>query len=93
MDARQVYDGWGGERCELVPGRVLVDLAGGPLDGRLLDVSGWRAEGRAEGSLLVTDLGLYGPGGRAFYTPAETDLQGDRPFRWRLSGPCARVRA
>ncbi|MGW6691887.1 hypothetical protein [Streptomyces sp. NPDC054961] len=85
MDVPQVYDGRDGELCEPVPGRTLVGLVGGPLDGRLLDVSDWRDEDRAEGCLLVTDRGLYGPGGRAFYAPDEADLQG--PFRWRGDTP------
>ncbi|MFE9847076.1 hypothetical protein [Streptomyces goshikiensis] len=70
-----------GERCEPVQGHVFVDLVGGPLDGQLLDVTGWTDEDRVEGSLLVTGRGLYGLGGRAFYAPDESDLQG--PFRWR----------
>ncbi|KPI11271.1 hypothetical protein OV450_8461 [Actinobacteria bacterium OV450] len=85
MDVRQVYDGRGGERCAPGPGHVLVDLVGGPLDGQLLDVSDWSDEDRVQGSLLVTDLGLYGPGGRAFYAPDESDLHG--PFRWRGDTP------
>ncbi|MGW6866478.1 hypothetical protein [Streptomyces sp. NPDC054901] len=45
--------------------RVNVELVGGPLDGQLLDVTAWTAADRAGGVLLIADLGLYGPGGRA----------------------------
>ncbi|MFD3781745.1 hypothetical protein [Streptomyces sp. NPDC058612] len=67
-------------RCEPVPGREYVDLVGGPLDGELLDVTGWSVQARTEGVLLVTDGGLFGPGGRALYSPREAAPAG--PFLW-----------
>ncbi|MCB5165368.1 hypothetical protein LG634_11060 [Streptomyces bambusae] len=66
------------------PGHSYVELVGGPLDGLLLDVTGWSAGDRAEGALLMTEIGRYGPGGRALYEPrphdpAHFDWQGDAP--------------
>ncbi|MEU3060706.1 hypothetical protein AB0P12_27190 [Streptomyces subrutilus] len=86
MDARwRVYGGRDDVLDEQVPGHAYVDLVDGPLDGRLLDVTDWRDEDRAEGSLLVTDRGLYGVGGRAYYAPDDTHVRG--PFRWRGDTP------
>jgi hypothetical protein len=65
------------------PGRVYVVLVGGPLDGLLLDVTGWSEEDLASGAALKTDLGQYGPGGRALYDPRPG---GDGRFHW--SGDC-----
>ncbi|MEU3063742.1 hypothetical protein [Streptomyces subrutilus] len=78
-DAR-VYCGDEGHLVRPAPGRAYVMLTGGPLDGQLLDVTSLSAEERAEGVLLITDRGLYGPGGRALYSPCETDP--DALFRW-----------
>ncbi|MDT0432908.1 hypothetical protein [Streptomyces salyersiae] len=66
------------------PGRDYVALAGGPLDGLLLDVTGQSIEGRAGGAYLITDHGSYGPGGRADYEPRPEnpdvwDWRGDVP--------------
>ncbi|MFD3775755.1 hypothetical protein [Streptomyces sp. NPDC058612] len=74
-------DGTGG----LVDGHAYVDLTGGPLDGLLLDVTGWSVPELTEGALLITDRGLYGPGGRAFYAPIGGDLAG--PFLWHGDTP------
>ncbi|MEV4194428.1 hypothetical protein [Streptomyces toxytricini] len=46
-----------------------MELVDGPLGGQLLDVTGWSAEGVAGGALLITDVGLFGPGGRSDYIP------------------------
>jgi hypothetical protein len=51
------------------PGREYVELTGGPLDGLLLDVTGWSAAERADGAALLTEIGSYGAGGRAWYGP------------------------
>ncbi|MFD3681812.1 hypothetical protein [Streptomyces sp. NPDC058613] len=67
--ARRVYGRDDDGLCELVPGHEYVDLVGGPLDGELLDVTGWTGQEWVEGVLLVTDRGLFGPGGRALYGP------------------------
>lgn len=45
------------------------ELVGGPLDGLLLDVTGWAPGEKASGAALITETGLYGPGGRACYGP------------------------
>lgn len=63
------------------PGRDYVDLVAGPLDGLLLDVTGWSAAQRAEGAALPTEIGRYGPGGRAQYAPRSGD-----PRRWDWHG-------
>ncbi|MER5771860.1 hypothetical protein [Streptomyces sp. NPDC001985] len=51
------------------PGRTYAELVGGPLDGLLLDVTGWTREALAAGAALSTEIGRYGPGGRALYGP------------------------
>ncbi|MFH8894221.1 hypothetical protein [Streptomyces sp. NPDC017949] len=77
----RVYGSEPGEPAGLTVGHEYVELVGGPLDGQLLDVTGWTAADRAGGALLIADLGLYGPGGRADYAPDDDDVGG--PFRWR----------
>lgn len=42
---------------------------GGPLDGLLLDITGWRPEEIDDGVSLPTELGQFSPGGRALYDP------------------------
>jgi hypothetical protein len=66
------------------PGHAYVELAGGPLDGLLLDVTGWTAEQLHEGTALITEIGRYGAGGRALYgsrngDPQRYDWEGDTP--------------
>ncbi|MFD3641523.1 hypothetical protein [Streptomyces griseus] len=66
------------------PGHVYVQLVGGPLDGQLLDVTGYSPEERADGALLMSNHGLHGPGGRSDYEPRpgapdRWDWQGDTP--------------
>ncbi|MEU6175893.1 hypothetical protein ABZ832_28790 [Streptantibioticus parmotrematis] len=63
------------------PGHEYVVLAGGPLDGQLLDVTGWTAADRADGAALITEYGVYGPGGRATYEPDPA-----MPDRWAWRG-------
>ena len=65
------------------PGHEYVDLCGGPLDGLLLDVTGWPVKDRALGALLITVLGEYGAGGRADYEPRP-----GTPGRWDWVGDC-----
>lgn len=43
----------------------LPEPVAGPLDGLLLDVSGWSAEELADGAVLLTEPGAYGAVGRA----------------------------
>ncbi|MFJ6140508.1 hypothetical protein [Kitasatospora sp. NPDC092286] len=66
------------------PGHEYRELVGGPLDGQLLDVTGWDAEQLADGAALITETGLYGPGGRAHYEPRPAD-----PLRWDWTGDTA----
>jgi hypothetical protein len=63
------------------PGRSYAELVGGPLDGLLLDITGWRLEEIDDGVSLLTELGQFGPGGRALYDPHPGD-----PARWDWSG-------
>ncbi|MFD0354334.1 hypothetical protein ACFVHW_11430 [Streptomyces sp. NPDC127110] len=65
------------------PGRDYVELVGGPLDGRLLDVTGWDPQEIVDGALLMSDQGQFGPGGRSDYQPAS---EGDRGGRGRRGG-------
>lgn len=60
------------------PGRTYAELVGGPLDGLLLDIHGWRSEEVDDGAALTTELGRW-PSGRALYDP--------RPGEARKSGP------
>ncbi|CAL9326024.1 hypothetical protein [Streptomyces sp. SudanB182_2057] len=67
---RRVY---GADHDDPDPGplahRTYAELAGGPLDGLLLDITGWRADEVDTGVALATELGQFGPGGRALYDP------------------------
>ncbi|MFM9370568.1 hypothetical protein [Streptomyces sp. Da 82-17] len=63
------------------PGRSYVQLVAGPLDGLLLDVTGWTPQETASGAALETELGRFGAGGRALYEPRPGD-----PVRWDWSG-------
>ncbi|MFD5416261.1 hypothetical protein [Streptomyces nojiriensis] len=63
------------------PGRDYAELVGGPLDGLLLDITGWTADEIQTGVALMTELGQFGPGGRALYDPRP----GERG-RWGWSG-------
>ncbi|MFF7550128.1 hypothetical protein ACFZCU_41840 [Streptomyces canus] len=55
--------------------------AGGPLDGLLLDITGWRPEEIDDGVALRAEAGQFGPGGRALYDPRPGD-----PSRWDWGG-------
>lgn len=61
-------------------GRSYVELAGGPLDGLLLDITDCSERELRDGIGLRTEIGRYGAGGRAVYGPRTT---GDRMFDWR----------
>ncbi|MEU1599270.1 hypothetical protein ABZ468_42335 [Streptomyces sp. NPDC005708] len=65
-------------------GRVYVELVGGPLDGLLLDITGWSDHELNEGVTLTTEIGRYGSGGRAVYGPRSTDRH---RFDWRGDSP------
>ncbi|MGP3632439.1 hypothetical protein ACTU45_03510 [Streptomyces sp. 24-1644] len=51
-----------------LPHQTYAVLVGGPLDGLLLDITGWRPEEIEDGVALMTELGRW-PGGRALYDP------------------------
>lgn len=63
------------------PGRVYRELVAGPLDGLLLDVTGWTDGQLREGAALATEIGSHGPGGRAWYGPRPGD-----PHHWDWAG-------
>jgi hypothetical protein len=63
------------------PGHEYAELVGGALDGLLLDVTGRTAAELADGAALTTEIGAYGPGGRAWYRPRATD-----PSFWEWEG-------
>lgn len=63
------------------PGRSYRELVGGPLDGLLVDVTGCSEEELADGAALITEIGQYGPGGRALYGPRP-----DNPLLWDWEG-------
>ncbi|SCE38712.1 hypothetical protein GA0115240_156416 [Streptomyces sp. DvalAA-14] len=54
-------------------GHEYAELVGGALDGLLLDVTGWSDSERTGGAGLMTEIGAYGPGGRAWYRPRAGD--------------------
>ncbi|MFB7940930.1 hypothetical protein ACFWIN_26640 [Streptomyces sp. NPDC127049] len=62
-------------------GRAYAELVGGPLDGLLLDVTDWTGERIRAGAVLETELGSFGPGGKAVYGPRAGD-----PARFDWSG-------
>ncbi|MFE1383409.1 hypothetical protein ACFW6S_31120 [Streptomyces sp. NPDC058740] len=63
------------------PDRDYAELVGGPLDGLLLDITGWSADEIQTGVALTTELGQFGAGGRALHDPRP----GERN-RWDWSG-------
>jgi hypothetical protein len=63
------------------PGHVYRELVAGPLDGLLLDVTGWSTAELAGGAALSTEIGAFGPGGRATYRPRAGD-----PRCWDWTG-------
>jgi hypothetical protein len=82
---RRVY---GGDHDDPDPGpragHDYVELVGGPLDGLLLDVTGWSVEDRADGAALTTEIGAFGPGGRTWYGPRPAD---PRFWAWQSDSP------
>ncbi|MEU7426335.1 hypothetical protein [Streptomyces sp. NPDC040750] len=64
--------------------RGYAELVGGPLDGLLLDITGWTWDEVDAGVALATELGQFGAGGRAMYgprpgDPTRFDWAGDAP--------------
>ncbi|MFE8947357.1 hypothetical protein [Streptomyces sp. NPDC007856] len=66
------------------PGRRYAELVGGPLDGLLLDITGWTQAELGTRAALPTELGQFGAGGRAMYTPRPGD---PRHFDWDGDAP------
>ncbi|MFJ5534718.1 hypothetical protein [Streptomyces sp. NPDC093261] len=66
------------------PGRSYVELTGGPLDGLLLDITGWTRDEVGTGVALETELGRFGAGGRTMYDPRPGD---SRRFDWTGDTP------
>ncbi|WP_055491067.1 hypothetical protein [Streptomyces sp. TP-A0356] len=83
MDEKEFMRGrvYGADHDDAGPrhGRTYAELVAGPLDGLLLDVTDWPDEASAESVALVTEIGRYGPGGRALYAPRPADR---RRFDW-----------
>ncbi|MEW2374432.1 hypothetical protein AB0940_34540 [Streptomyces sp. NPDC006656] len=69
------------------PDHHYVELVGGPLDGQLLDVTGWSPLEVADGVLLMSERGQFGPGGRSAYEPDEADGVYPTRFEWRGDVP------
>ncbi|WP_285574034.1 hypothetical protein OG521_39645 (plasmid) [Streptomyces sp. NBC_01463] len=67
------------------PGRDYRELTGGPLDGQLLEVTGWTDDQITAGAFLITPHSTYGPGGRASYGP--TFSRPDGPWVWEGDVP------
>ncbi|MEV6839047.1 hypothetical protein AB0N17_31815 [Streptomyces sp. NPDC051133] len=61
--------------------RRYAELVGGPLDGLLLDITGFTEDRTDTGVALATELGRFGAGGRARYDPRPGD-----PDRWDWTG-------
>ncbi|WP_405558592.1 hypothetical protein [Streptomyces sp. NBC_01171] len=77
---RRVY-GADHEHPDPRPDRHYAELIGGPLDGLLLDITGWTPDEADTGVALATELGQFGGGGRAMYDPRPGD-----PGRWDWTG-------
>lgn len=65
------------------PDRTYAHLVGGPLDGLLLDVTDG-SERELREVALTTEIGRYGPGGRALYAAREGDVS---RLDWRGDAP------
>lgn len=58
------------------PGHTYRELTGGPLDGQLIEVTGWTDEQITGGAYLITPHSTYGPGGRSSYAPTISNPDG-----------------
>ncbi|GGW59314.1 hypothetical protein GCM10010503_40620 [Streptomyces lucensis JCM 4490] len=69
------------------PARTYAMLVGGPLDGLLLDITGWTPDEVGGGVALPTELSRW-PGGRALYDPSgrEPRTLGEEACRFYYSG-------
>ncbi|AGS67252.1 hypothetical protein [Streptomyces collinus] len=61
-----------------LPTRTYATLVGGPLDGLLLDITGWTREEVDGGVALATELSRW-PGGRALYDPSADEPRSPGP--------------
>ncbi|MFE3476544.1 hypothetical protein [Streptomyces sp. B27] len=68
-----------------LPGHTYRELTGGPLEGQLIEVTGWTDEQITTGAYLITPHPAYGPGGRASYAP--TISRPDGPSVWEGDVP------
>ncbi|PVC80856.1 hypothetical protein DBP19_35040 [Streptomyces sp. CS090A] len=68
-----------------LPGHAYRELTGGPLDGQLIEVTGWTDEQITAGAYLITPHTAYGPGGRSSYAP--TISRPDGPWVWEGDVP------
>ncbi|GLW58130.1 hypothetical protein [Kitasatospora phosalacinea] len=84
LRGRRVYGAEPGEDPGPEPGHEYRELVGGPLDGQLVDVTGWDADMLECGAALIAPLGHYGAGGRAHYEPRPDD-----PHLWDWEGDTA----
>ncbi|MFH9468744.1 hypothetical protein ACH4LT_15875 [Streptomyces clavifer] len=80
----RIYGSEPGEPGVEVPGHRYAALIGGPLDGQLIDVTGWSRQQLVDGTALITELGAFGPNGRTHYEGRPGDLDrlhwiGDTP--------------
>ncbi|MFF4646920.1 hypothetical protein [Streptomyces sp. NPDC001389] len=53
------------------PDRSYVELVGGPLDGMLLDATGWDPQEFADHTVLISEHSPFGPVEDPYYAPAE----------------------
>ncbi|MFD5787088.1 hypothetical protein ACFWH1_10795 [Streptomyces sp. NPDC127037] len=83
--APRVYGSDGEADSGPEPGHVYRELVGGPLDGQLLDVTGWSEDMLTTGAYLIAPLSAYGAGGRASYEPAPGAPDGS--FFWEGDAP------
>ncbi|MFJ1774964.1 hypothetical protein ACN6LF_004674 [[Kitasatospora] papulosa] len=67
------------------PGHTYRELVGGPLDGQLIEVTGWTDEEITTGAQLITPHSAYRAGGRASYGHTFSRLDG--PWAWERRCP------
>lgn len=63
----RIYGNDPGEPSTKTPGHRYAALKGGPLDGQRIDVTDWSEQQLVNSAALITELGTYGPSGRAHY--------------------------
>ncbi|WP_097968469.1 hypothetical protein OG333_37315 (plasmid) [Streptomyces anulatus] len=68
-----------------LPGHTYRELIGGPLDGQLIEITGWTGKQITTGAYMITPHSAYRPGGRASYAP--TISHPDGPWVWEGNVP------